>query len=219
MSSIDDGIIANESANETFESVMTARLSRRQVVGTGVAAAVAASLGGVGSLLAAVPAEANGRGKPRPPLLGFQGIPTSSDDTVVVPEGYTAEVLIAWGDPVSDGPEFKDDASNSAYEQAWQWGMHNDGMVYFPFRGSSSHGLLVQNNEYTDDVLLFPDGTANWTAEKTSKSQNAHGVSIIEIRKEGAQWTLAMGPHDGAGERGEWEVERPSRICTADHRQ
>ena len=32
--------------------------------------------------------------------------------------------------------------------------MHNDGGVYFPVRGSHE-GLLVQNSEYTDDVLLF----------------------------------------------------------------
>ena len=97
-----------------------------------------------------------------------------------MPDGYTAKVLIAWGDPVSDGPAFKPDASNSAADQAQQWGMHNDGLVYFPIDGSP-HGLLVQNNEYTDDVLLFPDGTANWNEEKTDKSLNAHGVSVIEI--------------------------------------
>ncbi len=215
MSSIDDGVIANESANETFEEVMAARLSRRQVVGTGVAAGVAAALGGVGSLLAAVPAEA--RGRPRPPLLGFQGIPVSALDEVKVPDGYTAEVLIAWGDPVSDGPEFKDDASNSAYEQAWQWGMHNDGMVYFPFRRSSSHGLLVQNNEYTDDVLLFPDGTANWNQEKTNKSLNAHGVSIIEVKKEGKRRPGHWHKWDKRGRSGrkggQWEVVRPSEYA------
>ena len=88
------------------------------------------------------------------PLLGFQGIAVSAADTVVVPPGYTAEVLIAWGDPVSNGPEFEQDASNSAADQARQWGMHNDGVVYFPIDGSR-HGLLVQNNEYTDDGLLF----------------------------------------------------------------
>lgn len=217
MSSIDDGIVNNCSANETFEEILAARLSRRQVVGAGAATAAAASLGGIGSLLTAVPAEAHGRGRPRPPLLGFQGIPTSSADTVVVPEGYTAEVLIAWGDPVSDGPEFKDDASNSAYEQSWQWGMHNDGMVYFPFRGSSSHGLLVQNNEYTDDVLLFPDGTANWTQEKTNKSINAHGVSIIEVRKEGRRrpghWHKWHRRGRCGVKGGEWEVVRPSEYA------
>jgi secreted PhoX family phosphatase len=57
----------------------------------------------------------------------------------------------------------------------------------------------VQNNEYTDDVLLFPDGTANWNQEKTNKSLNAHGVAIVEIRRTGR---LLSG--------GDWEVVRPS---------
>ena len=60
--------------------------------------------------------------------------------------------------------------------------MHNDGLVYFPIR-RSREGLVVQNSEYTDDVLLFPDGTANWTADKTAKSLNAHGVNIIHVRR------------------------------------
>jgi hypothetical protein len=70
-----------------------------------------------------------------------------------------------------------------AADQARQWGMHNDGVVFFPINGSSDHGLLVQNNEYTDDGLLFSDGNGNWTPEKTAKSQDAHGVSVIEIRR------------------------------------
>ncbi len=105
--------------------------------------------------------------------------------------------MIAWGDPVSDGPAFKQDGSNTADEQAQQWGMHNDGIVYFPINGSSKHGLIVQNHEYTDDGLLFTDGVANWNAEKTAKSQNAHGVGIIEVKRR----------------RGAWEVVRPSRFA------
>ena len=215
MSSIDDGVDVNSSSNETFDEVLAARLSRRQLMGGGAAAAALASLGGVSSLLTALPAEAR-HGRPRPPLLGFSAIPTSSADAVVVPGGYTAEVLIAWGDPVSDGPAFKHDASNSAYEQAWQWGMHNDGMVYFPFRGSSPHGLLVQNNEYTDDVLLFPDGAANWNQEKTNKSINAHGVSIVEVAREaGAAGKVAqVASSRPLRSRGrEWEVVRPSEYA------
>jgi hypothetical protein len=192
----DDGV-SNFSSNETFEEIAQERLSRRSVLGGGVASAVAASLGGVGSLLQAVPADAlNGGGRP---LLGFEGIPVSAADKLVVPNGYTAKVLIAWGDPVSDGPAFKQDASNTADEQAKQWGSHNDGMVYFPLQGSK-RGLLVQNHEYTDDVLLNTDGADPWTPEKTRKSLAAHGVGIIEIEKV-------------KGRRGapdEWRVVRPS---------
>ena len=79
--------------------------------------------------------------------------------------GYQAQVLITWGDPVSDGPAFKQDGTNTAAEQAQQWGMHNDGVVYFPLDGSKS-GLIVQNHEYTDDGLLFADNIQNWDAEK-----------------------------------------------------
>ncbi len=124
----------------------------------------------------------------------------------MVPEGYTARVLIAWGDPVSDGPAFKPDASNTAAEQAQQWGMHNDGVVYFPIQGSQ-RGLLVQNNEYMDDALLFPDGTANWSAEKTAKALAAHGVSIIEIKE-----TLGTQAKGGRRPR-EWQVVRPSKYA------
>ena len=178
MALVDDEEVSNFSSNQTFEEVVAERLSRRGFLGGSLATAAVASMTGISSLLTAMPASA--KSGSAGPLLGFLGIPVSSADEVVVPPGYTAEVLIAWGDPVSNGPAFKPDASNTAAEQAQQWGMHNDGMVYFPIDGSE-HGLLVQNNEYTDDVLLFPDGTANWSQEKTNKSLNAHGVSIIEI--------------------------------------
>ena len=119
---IDDDLISNPSQNETFEQVLAARVSRRAVLGGGLAALSAVTLGGVTSLVDAVPADA----RPSRPLLGFEGIAVSSADTVAVPEGYTAKVLIAWGDPVSDGPVFKQDATNTAAEQAQQWGMHNE---------------------------------------------------------------------------------------------
>jgi secreted PhoX family phosphatase len=179
----DDDTVSNNSNNRTFQEVVEARVTRRSFLGGGLATAAAVSLGGVSALLKAVPASAQNRGRgSRRPLLGFQGIAVSDNDTVVVPPGYTAEVLIAWGDPVSNGPAFNQDASNSAADQARQWGMHNDGLVYFPIDGSR-RGLLVQNHEYTDDGLLFTDGVANWNEEKTNKSLNAQGVSIIEIRK------------------------------------
>jgi uncharacterized protein len=196
----DDDKVCNPTANPSFHEIVTTRISRRGFLGGSIATGVAASLGGVGSLMQAVPALASPQGS----LLGFQGIPVSSDDVVKVPSGYTARVLIAWGDPVSDGPAFVSDASNSAADQAKQWGSHNDGVVYFPIRGSA-HGLLVQNNEYTDDVLLFPDGTAGWNQEKTNKSLAAHGVSIIEITK---LKTRDDGATSGSTE---WRVVRPSQ--------
>lgn len=215
MAIVDDDPISNVSANETMDEVVAARLSRRGVLGGGLAAAGAAMLG-VDALMRSVPVAAHGGRRRR--LLGFEGIPVSTADTVVVPEGYTARVLISWGDPLSDGPAFRQDASNSAGDQAKQWGMHNDGVVFFPmsrggrYGGSGrTRGLLVQNHEYTDDVLLFPDGIANWNADKTAKSINAHGVSVIELRKVRVDRGSRHGGHGGHDDDGwEWQVVRPS---------
>lgn len=146
------------------------------------------------------------------PRLGFTSIEASSDDTVRVPAGYTARVLTRWGDPVgySAGlPAFKPDASNSAQDQAAQFGMHHDGMALFPLplgSDGSRHGLLVTNHEYIDRGLLHPakPGFA-FTPEEVQKEINAHGVSVCEVAR---------------GEGG-WEVRRPSayaRRITADTR-
>ncbi|MFY4727630.1 PhoX family protein [Nitrospira sp. BLG_2] len=217
MSIIDDEG-SNSSDNEHFQDIVNACLSRRDFLTGGIAAAAAASLGGLEALLKAVPVSAQETGEDtddeekaeqggrRKQVLGFESVPVSSVDEVVVPKGYTAEVLIAWGDPVSNGPAFKQDASNTAEDQARQWGMHNDGIVYFPIL-RSQRGLIVQNNEYTDDGLLFPDGVNNWTAEKTKKSLNAHGVSIIEVAKRSGF------RFDVRSRRGKWDVVRPSRFA------
>ena len=107
------------SASNSFEDVLAARLSRRDVL-AGSLAAAAVALGN-----AVTPSQARAAS-----LLGFKGVPVSTADTVVVPEGHTADVVYAWGDPIADGPAFKPDASNTAAEQALQAGMHHDGMQF-----------------------------------------------------------------------------------------
>ena len=116
MADFEDDKGSNDSNNEAFQDVLDARLSRRGFLGGSLTAAAGITLGGASALLKSVPVSALSR--PHRRLLGFQAIPVSTADTVVVPEGYTAEVLIAWGDPVGDGPEFAQDGSNSADEQA-----------------------------------------------------------------------------------------------------
>jgi len=114
------------------------------------------------------------------PRLGFQAIPPSAEDKVIVPPGYRADVLYAWGDATGMAPvEFRWDASNTAAEQALQAGMHHDGMELFTLSGNRA--LLAVNHEYTDEKLLHPQGIQGWTAEQVRKSQAAHGVSVIEI--------------------------------------
>jgi secreted PhoX family phosphatase len=148
--------------------------------------------GGLGAALGGLLAPLGGCASPstRKPLLGFASVSVSTADSVVVPEGYIAQVIAPWGDPVGlpeHSPAFRPDAGNSAVEQAAQLGMHHDGIHYFALH-SSERGLLVLNHEYTDEGLLFADGQQNWSAEKVRKAQAAHGVSVIEVVQRQGRW-------------------------------
>jgi secreted PhoX family phosphatase len=126
------------------------------------------------------------------PRLGFKAIAATSADTLVVPEGYVAEVIAPWGEPIGvpgQMPPWREDATHSAADQAVQMGMHHDGIHYYPLDGSR-RGLLVMNHEYTDDGLLHADGMKTWSAEKVKKAQAAHGVSVIEVELKDGRWQM-----------------------------
>ena len=201
MKYFDDDCISNDSANPILDKFV--QNSRRHFLLGGISAAALAGMGVSMPTLAAQAAASAGRvmrGKSGP-AIGFLPVSVSQDDLVRVPDDYQVEVVYAWGDPISDGPAFKPDASNSAAEQALQAGMHHDGMHFFPFvkdgKPVSDRGLLVVNHEYVDDGLLHPGGMNGWSADKVAKSQAAHGVSVVEVRKQG----------------GRWEVVRPSKYA------
>lgn len=176
----------------TFHDVLQARLSRRTLLTGGLVTA------GLGLMAACTRPGGRGAAVAQTPRIGFTGVPVSTADALVVPPGYVAQVLYAWGDPISDGPAFRPDASNSVADQLRQAGMHHDGMHFFPLpagRGGSRHGLLAINHEYVDDGLLHPDGMQTWTADKARKSQAAHGVSVIEVRLAGGRWSVVRPSH------------------------
>ncbi len=185
---------SNRSANDDIHSVSDP--ARRVWVHGGLATLA----GGVlGPLLPGCATSATPSVRAAGPLLGFKGIAPVSIDTLVVPEGYIAEAIAAWGEPIGlagNMPAFKGDASNSAADQAAQMGMHHDGLHFYPLDGSQ-RGLLAMNHEYTDDGLLHPDGMKTWSAEKVRKAQAAHGVAVIEVEQK----------------EGRWQMVRPSRYA------
>jgi secreted PhoX family phosphatase len=180
---------SNRSANPSIHGLSVP--ARRRLLRGSAGAALAALLGPT-----ALAHAAGGTGRPAAddgaPRLGFRGVPVSRADRVVVPEGYTVDVIAPWGEPVGVPgamPPWRPDASHSAAEQALQLGMHHDGLQYLPLDGSR-RGLLVINHEYTDEGLLHPDGAAAWSAAKTAKSQAAMGVSVVEVALADGHWAL-----------------------------
>jgi hypothetical protein len=179
---LEDDVVCNPSDNEELRAVVELSLTRRQILQGALGAAAVAFIGGPKALLAQSASR-----------LGFGSVAVSQEDQVLLPEGYTHQVVTAWGDPVSSGPRWDPNAANSADEQAVQMGMHADGLRFFPLplgSNESSRGVLCVNNEYTDEGLLHQGGLQPVTADKVRKSQAAHGVTIVEIALNGSRWDV-----------------------------
>ena len=191
----------NFSLNPTFAAIVDARMARRQFLKGSVGAAMAAFVGA--GLVGCssdnddpVPVEPPVAG---PALLGFTAIATSRADAITVPQGYTARVLLPWGQPLTGSyPDYLEDASNTGSEQEQQVGMHHDGMHFFPIDvrqggDNSSEGLLVFNHEYIDNNLIHTNGitTIPRVADEVRKEVAAHGVSVAHIQQQAdGSWVL-----------------------------
>ncbi|WP_374981275.1 PhoX family phosphatase [Pseudomonas solani] len=200
-----DEVPSNLSSNPHISELIEG-VKRREVLAGGAALGALAFLGvSLPGQAEAGQSEARGLGFPFKPRrrLGFEGIPAGRADTITVPPGYKATPFIPWGTPITGRyPAFADDASNSARDQAEQTGMHHDGMHFFPIDTRlglglrSDHGLLVLNHEYIDAPLLHPNGPTvvngkRTSAEEVRKEINAHGVSVVEIRRDvRGEWTV-----------------------------
>ncbi|SLM64652.1 MULTISPECIES: PhoX family protein [Dickeya] len=170
--------------------------ARRKLLGHAGALGLAGFLGGGIGFFPGVTKAANSN-TPSSPLLGFKGIATSTEDNIVITPGYRAEVLISWGEPLLEGaPAFHPEGKNSAADQEKQFGDNNDGMSFFPI--DERHGVMAINNEYVNEQYLFAHGgTKAVSLEDVRKSQAAHGVSIVAVKR--------------VADSVRWEIERPSR--------
>ena len=203
-----DDVDCNTSSNDHFNTILAARLSRRNLLRGGFASAASALLGATGlsacgSDNAAVPPAPPAPALPPEKLLGFTAVSKSLADTVVVPAGYTASVLYALGDPLSaQTPAFRNDGTDTDFEQ--RSGDHHDGMEFFglaangaPSTSSSERGLLAINHEATTDeklasFFLHPTGgttTLPRPAAEVDKEVALHGVAIVEVKKSAASWS------------------------------
>lgn len=187
-------------ASDTIGDLIARRYGRRDVLrGSLAAAAVTAVFGPLSQVVTPAPAQAAAAKA----AFSFAEVAAGVDVTHHVAEGYAADILIRWGDPVLPGAPDFDPMAQTAEKQKRQFGYNNDyvGFIPLPFgSGSSDHGLLVVNHEYTDEQLMFP----GIGAEQSAEGQNfaritkdlvdielaAHGGSVIEIRKTDGKWRV-----------------------------
>lgn len=121
--------------------------------------------------------------------FGFEAVPTSTADTVIVPEGYSWQVLVRWGDPLwSKGKAFDQNSRGTATSQALSFGDNNDGMALFAHGDKS---VLAVNNEYINRAHIFgnEDGKP-MDDDAVKKGMAAHGVSVFEIDQTVDGWQV-----------------------------
>jgi secreted PhoX family phosphatase len=186
-----DDLGSNPTASRSIGEVLEARFGRRQLL---QGAAASAAVGVFGTVMP-------GRwawGAENPSTLTFEELEHGVDQTHHVAKGYSANVLIRWGDKIAaDSPEF--DLQNQAgASQEKQFGYNCDYIAYMPLpagSNSSESGLLCVNHEYTNAELMFPGLTEDDKVEKMTKEQvevemAAHGHSVVEVRREGGGWRV-----------------------------
>ncbi|MCQ1060499.1 PhoX family phosphatase [Photobacterium sp. ZSDE20] len=173
----------SQRAEPEFNLIIEKGLNRRQFLKATSAASTVAFFGAT-PLSSAIAETKDNNG-----LIGFEAISASTEDKVIVAKGYQADVLISWGDPLfKDAPAFNQNANSKA--QARQFGDNNDGMTFFQI--SDDRGVLSINNEYTNHEYLFTHQGKQMSADDVLKSQNAHGISVVELQKVDGKWEVNL---------------------------
>lgn len=143
------------------------RLSRRELLARGSDLAVLSALT---SGCASLAQQEQGGAR-----LGFQAVTPSYEDTLTVPQGYRADVLLRWGDRLfSDTPTLDSEAvvhgellkPTAARDQTRQFGYNCDGIGILD--AGNGELLICVNHEYPNPELLFPGYRAAQRAGEAS---------------------------------------------------
>lgn len=171
--------------NPALDRIIALRYSRRDIL------KFAAGLGGAALCrpVAALPGSIVGSSGS---TLTFPEVGRGADANLQVAEGYRAEVLIRWGDPVLPGSGPFDPLRQTAAFQAGSFGYNNDFLGFVLFPGQDHRAMLLVNHEFTQSTLMFPSSPE---AKDLSKEQvdieiAAQGASLVELEKQSGRWKV-----------------------------
>jgi secreted PhoX family phosphatase len=181
-----DDIPTNPNLARTIGQVVAGRYSRRDMFKGALAVTTTTALFGTSAMIA--PRQASATGTSR---YNFTELEWGNDTMHHVAEGYDAEILLRWGDPITaDAPEF-DVMNQTAAAQLKQFGYNNDYVGFTPLNDAGTRGLLCVNHEYTNEEVMFPGlgrqdqaAFAGMTPELVDIEMAAHGGTVVEIEKE-----------------------------------
>ncbi|MEO1661652.1 MAG: PhoX family phosphatase [Pseudomonadota bacterium] len=189
---------------KTISDIIEARLDRRGFLG-GLAATSGAFLAGCATSEPLAPAAdvPAAPAMPKPAStssFAFDEILRGMDETHHVPNGYTTDLVLRWGDPLfADSPEF-DPMAQSEAAQLRQFGYNNDFLGFVPLEAGANgeaRGLLCVNHEYVSTPLMQPGVAQNYPASMTRErcltEMAAHGGSVVEVAQSESGWAPVIG--------------------------
>ena len=201
----------NAEGQDHFSAIAHRLISRRRFMLSALAGGTVAALGSCapGSISAIKPADhSNALPVGVESSLGFPELAHGLGQDHHVADGYTAEVLARWGDPIfAGGPAFSP-RQQSKGDQLQQFGDNCDYIAYLPLADdhsanawqhfnsrNSSHGLLCVNHEHTRLHMMFDTpagGNPGASVSEIGADMAAHGHSLLEIRRIDDSWQVVL---------------------------
>ena len=177
------------STSPSLRELIARRVSRRQVLVSGTALALANALMGCGRSASAPSARES----------GFTPIAGSRADAIELAPGYRVNLVVRWGDTLFSDTESLDDvtlasggllAPGAGERQARQFGYNCDGLGLFEL--APDRLVACVNHEFPTPSLMFPgwrsalqsrnaDRFAVSYPESVAVMQAAVGVSVLEL--------------------------------------
>lgn len=188
------GDVKNQSSNDYFGNVVSRRTvlkgSSLAVAGLGTTTLLSAcGSGQPGSSTGATSSSATSSSgaldmAALPKGMQFPVVEPNQTDAVVVPEGYTQSLLIAWGDPLfPDAPAFDVRHQTAAAAQR-QFGFNNDFAGLMEHPSAPERMVYVCSHEYTTEPQMFPGYDADHpTDEQINIGLASHGQTVLEVSK------------------------------------
>ena len=189
-----DDIPTNPTLHRTIGDVINSRYGRRDMLKGMLGVTATTALFGTSAMVAPKQATA-AAAKSR---YNFDELSWGNDETHHIAEGYNADILLRWGDPITaDAPAF-DVMNQTAEAQEKQFGYNNDYVGFTALNDADTRGLLCVNHEYTNEEVMFPglgrqdrDGFTGMTKELVDIEMAAHGGSVVEIAQgDDGKWAL-----------------------------
>ena len=142
----------------------------------------------------------------------FNSIEPSSEDKLILPEGFEYTIIRKWGDKVSD---------------AETYGYNNDYVVYLPIDylnggNNSEDGLLIVNHEYPSPLFINGYTDEDFrknkikTFEEVELEKKSVGISIFRVKKANGKWEFTDDENYNRRIDANTEIKMSGKVAGAD---